>query len=163
MTHYRPLRILAALAAALLCAGAAAGNDAGVQSLRGTDVGSADQAPSETAYVGKRPGSQQPIARTFEHQPPLVPHAMTNFDEITATDNQCLECHGPDTYQKKNAPKLGDSHFDRDPATGSLNASVSGARYQCTSCHVPQADAKPLVENTFQGVPFTQKQKQQKP
>jgi len=24
-------------------------------------------------------------------------------------------------------------------------------RWQCNSCHVPQVDAKPLVENSFQG------------
>ena len=24
-------------------------------------------------------------------------------------------------------------------------------RYQCNSCHVPQVDAKPLVENNFKG------------
>jgi cytochrome c-type protein NapB len=158
MNNYRPSGLIPALAAALLLAGTAIGDSPGVQSLRGTDVGSADQAPEEKAYVGRRPGSQQPIARTFEQQPPLVPHAMTNFDEITPADNQCMECHGPDTYQKKNAPKLGDSHF-RDPATGTVQATVSGARYQCTLCHVPQVDAEPLVENAFQGVPFKPKPK----
>lgn len=156
MNHYRPSTLIPALAAALLLAGDAMADSSDVQSLRPTSIGEADQAPEEKTYVGKRPGSQKAIARTFEQQPPLIPHAMTNFDEITPADNQCMECHGPDTYQKKNAPKLGDSHF-RDPATGTVQTTVSGARYQCTLCHVPQVDAKPLVENTFQGVPFPAK------
>ena len=120
-----------------------------VQSLRGTDVAVADQAPPPKEYLGERPGKQKPLARSFEEQPPLIPHAMTNFDEITPEENQCLECHSAETYKKKNAPKLGDSHY-RDLRTGKLMTEMSAARYQCTLCHVPQADAKPLVENTFQ-------------
>lgn len=120
-----------------------------VQSLRGSDVAVADQAPPPIAYLGERPGKQKPLARSFEEQPPLIPHAMTNFDEITPEANQCLDCHSAETYKKKNAPKLGDSHF-RDLRTGKVMQEMSAARYQCTLCHVPQADAKPLIENTFQ-------------
>ena len=29
---------------------------------------------------------------------------------------------------------------------------VEMSRYQCDSCHVPQVDAKPLVDNAFVGV-----------
>lgn len=137
----------AALLAATSALPALAGTEP-VQSLRGTDVATADQAPAEKAMVGKRPGTQEPLVRSFEQQPPLVPHAMTNFDEITPEANQCLECHGADVYQKKNAPKIGDSHF-RDQRTGEVKADMSSARYQCTLCHVPQADAPALVENTF--------------
>jgi cytochrome c-type protein NapB len=28
---------------------------------------------------------------------------------------------------------------------------IDKARWQCNSCHVPQIDAKPLVENVFKG------------
>lgn len=149
MTFHKPLRILPPLVAAWLLAAPAVGDDAGVRSLRPTDVATADEAPAEKTMLGRRPGAQQPIPRTFEQQPPLISHAMTNFDEITAADNQCLECHGPDTYEKKKAPKLGDSHF-RDLRSGELLPTPSGARYQCTSCHVPQSDASPLVENVFE-------------
>jgi cytochrome c-type protein NapB len=31
-------------------------------------------------------------------------------------------------------------------------ANVSARRYFCVQCHVPQTNAKPLVENTFQPV-----------
>lgn len=115
-----------------------------------------DQAPDIKEQIGKRPGSQQPIARTFEQQPPLIPHATNNFDEISLEENQCLTCHGPEKYQEKKAPKVGDSHF-RNLQTGEIMKQVSNARFNCVQCHVPQVDAPPLVENTFQGVPVGNK------
>ena len=55
-----------------------------VASLRGADTASADLAPAQSlAYAGKRPGSGAPIERSFREQPPLIPHAIDNFDEIT--------------------------------------------------------------------------------
>jgi len=116
-----------------------------VQTLRGADTAAVDVAPDEKAYAGKKPGLQKPIARTFKEQPPLVPHAVDNFDEITVEENQCLSCHGLDAYKKKNAPKLGDTHLD------AAKKSVTMDRYQCNTCHVPQVDARPLVDNTFVG------------
>lgn len=122
---------------------------AGVQTLRGADTAAVDQAPDAKAYAGKKPGLQKPIERTFKEQPPLVPHAVDNFDEITVEENQCMSCHGLENYRKKNAPKVGDSHltFSAD----GMSKVVTMDRYQCNSCHVPQVDAKPLVDNTFVG------------
>ena len=114
-------------------------------SMRGADVAAADPAPAAKGYAGKRPGTQPVVARTFSTQPPVIPHAVDNFDEVTLTENQCLDCHGVENYVKKNAPKLGDSHFVA--ATKTFDA----ARHVCTSCHVPQVDAPALVENRFIG------------
>ncbi len=140
------------LAAAAVAAGVfGCAQFAGVSTLRGADTAAPDLAGDVKLYAGKRPGSGQPIARTFKEQPPLVPHAIENFDEITGADNQCLECHGPDTYKKKNSPKLGDSHLLA--AAGGAQGGVRMDRYQCNTCHVPQVDAKPLVENRFVGTP----------
>lgn len=136
------------LATALVLAAVGCAQFAGVHTLRGTDAATADLAPDAKAYAGKRPGTQAPIVRTFNEQPPLVPHAIENFDEITVGDNQCLECHGPATYAKKNAPKVADSHLR---VAGSADLRLD--RYQCNTCHVPQVDAKPLVSNTFVGTP----------
>ena len=114
-------------------------------SMRGADVAAVDAAPEAKAYAGKRPGTQPVVARTFSTQPPLIPHAVDNFDEVTLTENQCLDCHGPSNYEKKNSPKMGDSHFVA--ATQAFDAS----RHNCTQCHVPQVDAPALVENRFVG------------
>lgn len=123
---------------------------AGVQSLRGADTAAADQAPAENkVYMGKKPGLQKPIDRTFKEQPPLVPHAVDNFDEITIAENQCMDCHSQEKYREKKAPKMGDTHlaFSSD----GLKKVLTMNRYQCNTCHVPQVDAKPLVELNFVG------------
>jgi nitrate reductase (cytochrome), electron transfer subunit len=120
-----------------------------VQTLRGTDAAATDQAPPERPYTGKSPGSQKRVARTFSTQPPVIPHSIEGLDAITLQVNPCLACHGPENYKNVKAPKAADSHFKgRD---GRILSEVSAARYQCTTCHVPQANAKPLVANTFRG------------
>ncbi|WP_291987710.1 nitrate reductase cytochrome c-type subunit [Candidatus Accumulibacter sp. ACC007] len=118
-------------------------------SMRGIDVAAPSPAPEIKDYAGKRPGTEEPVARTFSTQPPVIPHAVQNFDEINLEGNQCMDCHSAATYQKKKAPKMGDSHFiDRD---GKKHAEATGGRYSCVQCHVPQVDAPPLVDNTFKG------------
>lgn len=116
------------------------------QTLRGADAAESDKMFAEAMYLGKRPGSQQGYARTYSTQPALIPHAVENFDEVSLQENQCLECHGPENSQKRKAPVIGKSHFEAGSTT-----QVSQARYACVMCHVPQADAKPLVDNAFQG------------
>lgn len=123
--------------------------DEAPQPMRGTDVAVSDSAPELKKYLGGKPGGQEKVARTFRDQPPVIPHAVENFDEITLEENQCLSCHGPDVYKKKNAPKIGDSHFrDRE---GRMLSTTSAARHNCVQCHVPQVDAPPLVGNDFKG------------
>lgn len=123
---------------------------AGIKSMRGDDVAAADRADPARSYVGSKPGLQAKVARTFSTQPPVIPHATENFDEVTLEENQCMSCHSTATYEKKKAPKVGDSHFI-NPATGQKLAESSMARHNCVQCHVPQVDAPPLVGNNFVG------------
>lgn len=120
-----------------------------VASLRGSDAATPDQAPAVREQIGKKPGSQDKVARTFVGQPPVIPHATDNFDEVTLADNQCLECHGAQNYVKKSAPRISDSHFVS--ATGQKLADTDNRRHACQLCHVPQFDAPPLVDNQFVG------------
>ena len=142
------LRIsVAAVAACLAGLAFAAADD--TRSMRGADITASDGAAELKTYVGKRPGTQAPVARTFSTQPPVIPHAVDNFDEINLETNQCLDCHGAENFKKKKAPEIGQSHFlDRD---GKKLSDASARRYNCVQCHVPQVDAPPLVENTFKG------------
>ncbi len=142
--------ILPVILGLLLSQAAFAQQDAArVQTLRGTGAAVTDKAPPERPYAGQFPGSQKPLARTYSTQPPLIPHSIEGIDATTLKENACLACHGPENYKNVKAPKLSDTHFtDRD---GKMHAEVSRARWQCTTCHVPQVDAKPLVENTFRG------------
>lgn len=137
------------LAAAALIIGCAQ-QYASIKPMRGDDVAAPDKADAPKAYVGGRPGTTQKIARTFSTQPPLVPHEVEKFSDVNLEENSCMDCHSAANYEKKKAPKIGDSHFI-DPVTGKKLAEGSAARYNCLQCHVPQVDAPPLVENTFVG------------
>ena len=118
-------------------------------SMRGVDVAAPDKAPEAMSYAGKRPGTQPIVARTFSTQPPVIPHSIENFSDINLEENACMDCHSAANFKKKNAPKIGDSHFvNRD---GQKLDEASAARHNCVQCHVPQVDAPPLVESTFQG------------
>lgn len=142
--------IFAVLAAAACWAFALpAVSDESLKPMRGADVAAVDQAPEAKKYIGGKPGGQVKVVRTFRDQPPVIPHAVENFDEITLEENQCLTCHSAATYQKKKAPKIGDSHFrDRE---GHVLPEASALRHNCVQCHVAQVDAPPLVENSFKG------------
>ncbi|KEQ16192.1 nitrate reductase [Endozoicomonas numazuensis] len=117
-----------------------------VESLRGAaPVGEVPAAPDLKKY----PKEQVPMDLQFVGQPPLIPHSIRGY-QITANSNKCLTCHAWENAASTGAPRIGISHFrDRD---GKVLADVSPSRYFCTQCHVPQANAKPLVPNTYQPV-----------
>lgn len=118
------------------------------QSLRGMDAAAPDKVFAEHVWFGTRPGTHEGYTRTYSTQPPLIPHAVTNFDEVNLRENQCLECHGPTTYKKKESPPVSKTHY----VGGDLKSGqVDSSRYACVMCHVQQSDAAPLVANSFKG------------
>ena len=87
-----------------------------------------------------------PIPRDYVQQPPLVPHKVEGY-AITKNFNKCMDCHSWTRYKETGATKVSLTHFKtRD---GQELSNISPRRYFCLQCHVPQADAKPLVGNTF--------------
>lgn len=140
---------LAAVAIVLFVASCATApaEKADVRGLRPNQLTEQDLVPSMTEYAGKTPGEQEKIARDFEQQPPLIPHKIDGY-RIDFKANRCLECHDRPFYKEERAPKIGDSHYrDRD---GKELKHIWMGRYNCNQCHVPQANAQPLVSNTFQ-------------
>lgn len=110
------------------------------ESLRGGDV----PAGSNPAVEMDWKAQETSMSRTFVHQPPLIPHTIDEYT-ISATVNDCLDCHGE---ADSGAPQPHSSHYlDRD---GKKSAKVSSRWYFCTQCHIGQVDAEPLVENIFQ-------------
>ena len=90
-----------------------------------------------------------PIERNYLLQPPLIPHQIEGYT-ITPKFNKCMSCHSWTKYKEANATKISQTHFEsRD---GIVMANISARRFFCVQCHVPQTNAKPLVENTFQPV-----------
>ena len=117
-----------------------------VSSLRGaTDIDQDSSAPAAKKYNK----DEEPIARDYVQQPPLIPHKITNY-RINLKSNKCMSCHSWTNYREAGATKISQTHFEsRDK---NVLANVSARRYFCTQCHVPQVGAQPLVENDFQPV-----------
>ena len=117
-----------------------------VSSLRGaSDIEQDSSAPAAKRYAK----DNEPIARDYVQQPPLIPHKTTNY-RINLKSNKCMSCHSWSNYREADATKISQTHFEsRDK---NVLANVSARRYFCTQCHVPQVNAKPLVENAFEPV-----------
>ncbi len=104
---------------------------------------------SDAVEIKKNVNDKGPIPRDYVQQPPLIPHKIKGY-QINIKFNKCLTCHSWANYQKAGATKISQTHFsDRD---GQALSNVAPRRYFCTQCHVPQADARPLVQNEFQPV-----------
>ena len=59
-----------------------------------------------------------------------------------------MRCHSAANHEKEKAPAISKTHYvTRDKK---VLDKLSSRRYFCNQCHVPQADIKPLVENTFE-------------
>lgn len=84
--------------------------------------------------------------RSFEDQPPLIPHKTTKGD-ITLRKNKCLDCHSNENWREEEAVKMTASHF-MTRADERLKK-ASSRRYFCTQCHVPQVDRDALVKNSY--------------
>lgn len=87
--------------------------------------------------------------RAYSMQPPTIPHKIDSY-QVDLRANKCLSCHSRVRTGDSQAPMVSVTHYqDRD---GNFLAEISPRRYFCEQCHVPQADAKPLVENTFEDI-----------
>lgn len=146
-THAMSMKLISALASVLaavffLTISDARAAEATVKSLGGEKtLTETNSAPA--LYDITEKGRQE---RSFRQQPPLIPHRIDKY-EIDLKVNQCLRCHDwPYNVQEK-APKVSETHYvDRE---GHRLDKIAGTRWFCTQCHAPQADAKPLVNNTF--------------
>ena len=145
--------ITALLSAGLLLAGAVQaqaeldnpGGIGGVESLRGVSELEATRAADDF----KKFPRDQVLESDYVYQPPLVPHTIRNY-EVSLNANKCLSCHSWKNAKEMGATKVSVTHYmNREDA---VLADVSPRRYFCLQCHVPQANAKPLVENEFKPV-----------
>ncbi len=144
--------------------------------LRKTNLYSEDKvAPPPVEYTKAAPGTSKKFARSYENAPPLIPHSVEGLLPITKNNNACLGCHMPDVAKSMGATPIPPSHFanfrpetkigkngeiikegkavkntsDIKVVVRKQNKLYQG-RFNCSQCHVPQANVKPLVKNTFQ-------------
>lgn len=138
---------LAFAAPLILMIGMAGHALADLASLRGAvAVPTTESAPELQKFINDK----ENIERNFKQQPPLVPHVNERY-VINLKENECLECHMKQPGKDKaKSVEMGESHFtDRD---GNKLDHLSGSRYFCTQCHVPQIDVEPLVGSNFRSV-----------
>ena len=143
--------------------------------LRKTDLYSESKVkPVQSKFDAKAPGAAKTYDRAYDNAPPLIPHSVDGLLPITKANNACLGCHMPEAAKGVGATPIPPSHFvNFRPKTkiakdGSVikegkkikNTSdvltvehkqkkLYQGRYNCSQCHVPQADVKPLVKNNF--------------
>jgi len=142
--------------------------------------------PLGAKFDAPAPGQAKKFARSYVNAPPLIPHSVEGLLPITRKNNQCLGCHMPDVAKGVGATPIPPSHFTNyRPETkmegdkvvkegkvlGQANTSdvvlakakkldhLSQARFNCSQCHVPQANVKPLVKNNFRPEFKDEKQK----
>ncbi len=129
----------------------------------------------KVTYTKAAPGQAKTYERSYVNAPPLIPHSVEGLVPITKNNNACLGCHMPSVAPSVHATPIPKSHFiDFRPTEvikngklvkeGKVVAKVNGGandvyaehmnklypgRYNCTQCHVVQANVKPLVGNNF--------------
>lgn len=125
-------------------AATALAQDQALQSLRGdAPVTEAPPAPD----VKKQNTDPARFGRAYRQQPPLIPHKIDRY-QINVKVNQCMRCHDWPYNVQEGAPKISETHYmNRE---GVALDHVSRTRWFCTQCHVPQVNARALVENTFE-------------
>ena len=143
--------------------------------LRKTDLYTEEGTkPEKTKYTTDAPGASKRFDRAYENAPPMIPHSVDGLLPITKGNNSCLGCHMPDVAPSMGATPIPPTHFTNfRPMTeietdgtmvkegvGIVNTTdikvvarredkLYQGRFNCTQCHAPQAQIKPLVKNTF--------------
>ena len=121
------------------------GGIGGLESLRGA-TNLEDTRPADDF---KKYPREQVLESSYVYQPPLIPHNIRGY-EVSLNANKCLSCHSWKNAKEMGATKISVTHYvNREDA---VLADMSPRRYFCLQCHVPQANAKPLINNDFEAV-----------
>jgi len=140
MRIFMPYILLAAFA---ICSCASTAPPGAVDAMRGNTPLAEETTPPPLAAPENK---DQRRGRAYSMQPPTIPHKIEGY-QIDKNANKCLFCHNRNRTEETQAVPLSVTHYmDRE---GNVGASISPRRYFCTTCHVEQTDAKPLVNNTF--------------
>ena len=107
--------------------------------------------PRPFAFSKESPGGNDRLPGGYPGAPPRIPHDVTGYLPITLAKNGCLKCHDVEKAltPEDPTPIPQSHHVDLRNAPGVKQAMVAGARWVCTSCHVPQAAVAPPVGNGF--------------
>lgn len=141
--------------------------------LRKTDLYSENSTEGDQGvFEATAPGQGVLLERSFENAPPLIPHTTQGFLPIKANLNICLSCHMPNVAEATKSTPIPKSHFmdfrpeiveegglvkayDDDETqntvtTVDLGDQLSHTRFNCSQCHVPQANITVELKNNFE-------------
>ena len=94
-------------------------------------------------------GEAQRYERSFENAPPMIPHDLEGLIPITADNNMCVTCHMPEVAKDVGATPIPKSHLYSIRNKKDLEGKLSDDRFNCTTCHVPQANVGAKFKNNF--------------
>ncbi len=118
-------------------------------------------------YSKVRGGESEVIDRSFENAPPLIPHKVAGLLPINIDDNMCLRCHLLEKADKFDAIPMPKTHFtsyrpvvveengiyrvdaDENVVIETDLDHFNGAMFNCSQCHVPQANVTVDISNVF--------------
>ena len=147
------LAILSLAAIVTACATADKSSQAALDELNKGESVFDTPTPTVYTYSDAKPGYNDRLDTAWEELPPQVPHKVDEYLPVVMSDNQCLDCHDVPKYIDrplntdrtiKNKSPMSKEHY----ASGELDE-VSGARFNCTQCHVQLSNAPALVDNTY--------------
>lgn len=93
-------------------------------------------------HVAEDAGNNELLPRAWDGAPPQVPHLVSEL-VVNREENECTDCHTSDKTEDGD-PAISISHY-----TDESGETLVGRRYFCSTCHVTQLNAKPLVRNQF--------------
>lgn len=120
-----------------------------VEALRTSDVMDENITLADINWTAKPAGESTKIQRSFENAPPLIPHDISDIVPITIDNNLCVSCHMPEIAEAVGATPVPKSHLYSIRFKQDKGGELSSDRFECTTCHVPQANVKPRVKNNF--------------
>ena len=124
-------------------------NSDDVNTLRGSEVADENVTLADINWTSPMPGESTRYDRSFENAPPLIPHDISDLIPITKDNNMCVSCHMPEVAESVGATPIPKSHLYSIRFNKDKGGELSQDRYNCTTCHVPQANVKPRVKNNF--------------
>jgi len=98
------------------------------------------------------PGKVKPFKKSYVTAPPMIPHSIKGMVPVTVKNNMCLSCHLPKNAKALGVTPMPKDHFIDNFEGGKHIKRVAGSRYFCTTCHAPQANLNPVIENKFESM-----------
>lgn len=113
------------------------------------DLNNDNVAARDINYSAQPAGLSKKIERSFENAPPFIPHDLEGLVPITKDMNMCVTCHMPEFAVDSGATAIPKSHLYDIRNKMDLKGVLHDERYNCTACHVGQAEVVVPIKNNF--------------